>query len=730
MKKLLYLFLILAGVFVAGCTGNKSASMGDSMVKADGEKVDTAFMSAMKTSFDPNDPQEWKDRLKQDEVQALCSKYKNQLPEGIALKVIEDSKKSVVYPASGKLMGDWKKGEALANNGRGGHIGKIQPDKADVKTGGNCYACHALDPKEVAAGSMGISLTGYGKIRTGLAAASYGYSRNRLFAATPSGKTGNLYEIPGFGDFSVFHITDTHAQLLPVYFREPNVNLGLDSARNRPPHLTGDHLLKFYNIKPNSPEAYAFTHLNFPDVAKMYGKTGGYAHLATLLKQLKADRKHNILLDGGDTWQGSATALWTKAEDMVTVSKLLGVDAMTGHFEFTYGQERVQELVKMMEGKTEFIAQNILTAEFEDAVFKPYIIRELNGTPVAVIGQAFPYTSVSNPSWMFPDWSFGIRQQRLQKIVDEVRQKAQVVILLSHNGTDVDFQLASEIRGIDVILGGHTHDALPKAIEVKNSGGRTVITNGGSHGKYLGVIDIKVSGGKFSDYRYHMLPVFANLLPADKEMEALIQRIRAPYAEKLSRVLAKNKQLLFRRGNFGGTADQLILEALLKQKDAQISFSPGFRWGISLLPGEDLTGDYLMNMTAITYPQTTLSNLSGLQIKEILEDVADNIFNKNPYYQQGGDMVRVGGMTYKLEPGEDIGKRISGMMLNGKAIEADKTYKVAGWSPVAKQTSDNEKDYIWNVVERHILDLKTIDGFSPNYPELIGVKDNMGISDM
>ncbi|MCD6674127.1 MAG: thiosulfohydrolase SoxB [Burkholderiaceae bacterium] len=559
------------------------------------------------------------------------------------------------------------------------------------------------------------------------AASAAGLSLPAGAAAPGSARAESFYELAPFGNVSLLHFTDCHAQLMPVYFREPSVNLGIGDALGRPPHLVGEALLKHFGIAPGGHEAHAFTCLQFEDAARAYGKVGGFAHLATLVKRLRASRPGALLLDGGDTWQGSATALWSKGQDMVDACKQLGVDVMTAHWEFTYGAERVEEIIaRDLKGHIDFVAQNVKTTDFEDPVFPSHALRTINGVPVAIIGQAFPYTPIANPRYFVEQWSFGIQDERLQQIVDEVRAKgAQVVVLLSHNGMDVDLQLASRVSGLDAILGGHTHDGVPRPVKVRNAKGTTLVTNAGSNGKFLAVLDFDVKGGKVADFRYRLLPVFSNLLPADADMQALIDRVRAPHRAKLEEKLAVTEGLLYRRGNFNGTFDQLILDALIEEKDAQIAFSPGFRWGTSLLPGEAITREHLMDQTAITYPYTTVSELSGEMIKTILEDVADNLFNPDPYYQQGGDMVRVGGMTYACTPSAAAGSRISDMRLDGKPIDASRTYRVAGWAPVAQGASGEP---VWEVVERWLKARRTVATREPNRPRLIGVGENPGIA--
>jgi len=535
-----------------------------------------------------------------------------------------------------------------------------------------------------------------------------------------------FYDVEPFGNVSLLHFTDCHAQLKPVRFREPNVNLGVAEARGRPPHLVGEALLKAYGIPRGTREAHAFTYLDFEPAVRRYGAMGGFAHLATLVKRLRASRPGALLLDGGDTWQGSATALWTKGQDMIDAQKLLGVDIMTAHWEFTYGQARVEEVVKReFQGRIEFLAQNVTTADFGDPVFKPYVIREINGVPVAILGQAFPYTPIANPRYFVPDWTFGIKEEELQKHVDEARKKAHALVLLSHNGMDVDLKLASRVRGIDVILGGHTHDAVPLPVPVKNAGGTTLVTNAGSNGKFLALLDMDVRDGTVRDIRYRLLPVFSNLLPADKEMEAHIAKVREPFAAKLAEKLAVSDGLLYRRGNFNGSADQLILDALMQVKGAEIAFSPGFRWGTTLLPGEAITMEQVMDWSAITYPYATLNEMTGETIKTVLEDVCDNLFNPDPYYQQGGDMVRVAGLTYTCAPNEAMGRRISDMRLGGKPIDAKKTYKVAGWAPVAEGA---QGEPIWDVIAKYLRSKKTVAPPKLSLPRLTGVEGNPGIA--
>ncbi len=524
-------------------------------------------------------------------------------------------------------------------------------------------------------------------------------------ATSAAQAAAELYDVPPFGTLSLLHITDVHAQLLPVHFREP----------------AGEAFLKRFGIARDTRLAHAFSHLDFERLAERYGRMGGYAHLATLVKRLRAGRPHALLLDGGDSWQGSATALWTEGADMIGAQKRLGVEYMTAHWEFTYGDKRVLRSLEELK-PVELLAQNVRTVDFEEPVFKPYALRELNGVPLAVIGQAFPYTPIANPRHQVPEWSFGIQEKRLQGHVDEVRAKgARVVVLLSHNGLDVDLKLASRLRGIDAILGGHTHDALPAATRV----GGTLVTNAGSNGKFIGVLDLEVRASGVADYRYRLLPVFSNLLEADAGMAGYIETVRKPFTDRLVERLASTETLLYRRGSFNGSFDDLILEALAAEKNAEIAFSPGFRWGTTLLAGEAITFEHVMEQTAITYPQTSVNELTGVQIKAILEDVADNVFHPDPYLRQGGDMVRVGGMTYAIEPAARIGARISDMRIEGRPLEPGRRYKVAGWAPVAEGASGEPA---WDVVSRHLRSQKLVRPRPVNRPRILGVRDNLGLS--
>jgi S-sulfosulfanyl-L-cysteine sulfohydrolase len=571
------------------------------------------------------------------------------------------------------------------------------------------------------------------------AASVAGMSLARYEHADAATAEAGLYDLPplgtGPGHVSFLHMTDCHAQLKPIHFREPSVNLGLASMQGQLPHLVGEHLLKKAGVKPGTPLAAAYTFLDFERAARRYGKVGGFAHLATLVKRLKANRPGALLLDGGDTWQGSATSLWTNAQDMVDACKALTVDVMTGHWEFTYGMKRVKEIVEkdFAQGsqRVDFVAQNIKTADFGDPVFKPYVIREMNGVKVAIVGQAFPYTPIANPRYLVAEWEFGIQDENMQKVVDEARAKgAQVVVLLSHNGMDVDLKMAGRIRGIDAIFGGHTHDGVPLAIPVTNPGGKTLVTNAGSNGKFLGVMDFVVKDGKVADFRYRLLPIFANMLKADPEMDALINRVRAPYETRLAEKLAVTDGLLYRRGNFNGSWDQLLCDALMDVQGAEIAFSPGFRWGTSLLPGDVITRELMMDQVAITYPYATVTDMPGEMIKTVLEDVADNLFNPDPYYQQGGDMVRVGGLQYTMTPGEKMGSRISDMRLKGKPVEAGKTYKVAGWAPVAEEASRAGNKPVWEIVETWLKSQAggRVKTRRINTPRLVGVAGNPGVA--
>jgi len=554
----------------------------------------------------------------------------------------------------------------------------------------------------------------------------------------------NFYEISNFGNCTLMHFTDCHAQLNPIYFREPSVNLGLGYGYNKAPHLVGSHFLKHFNIPAHSKEAYAYTSLDFKNSAAKYGKVGGFAHLKTLVDNIRAARGQGktLLMDGGDTWQGSGTAYWTKGQDMLGACNLLGVDVMTGHWEFTYKDKEIIQNIKAFKG--DFIAQNVKVtedalfdykfADFADFnedegyAFKPYVIKIINGLKVAVLGQAFPYTPIANPSRFIPDWTFGIQDDDMQILVNKVRakEKPALVVLLSHNGMDVDLKMAGRVSGIDVIFGGHTHDGMPAPTVVKNKGGKTLVTNAGSNGKFLAVMDLDIKNGKIRDFRYKLMPIFSNILPANQEMQTYINKVRAPYKNKLEEKLSVAGEVLYRRGNFNGSFDQIICDALRKINDAQISLSPGFRWGTTVIPGQTITMEHVMDQTAITYPETYRQEMTGARMKAILEDVADNLFNADPYYQQGGDMVRVGGLDYVCEPAAGFGKRISEMTLdNGEKIDLKKKYIVAGWATVKAQATGKP---IWDQVAEYLRAQKTVKIKKLNTPKLVGVKGNPGLS--
>jgi sulfur-oxidizing protein SoxB len=548
----------------------------------------------------------------------------------------------------------------------------------------------------------------------------------------------SVYDLERFGNARILHMTDTHAQLRPIYFREPSVNLGIGTMQGKPPHLVGRAFLDRFGIKADSADAYAFTCLDFEKAAARFGKLGGFAHLKTLIDRLRSEAGSGraLLLDGGDLWQGTGQANATQGADMVDAANLLGIEAMTGHWEFTYGEMALRKNLERFKG--EFLAQNVFLTEeaaFNDAkafdqasgrVFKPATIKEIGSHRVAVIGQAFPYVPIAHPKRFTPDWTFGIRDDELQKLVDGLRNndKVDAVLLLSHNGMDVDLKLASKVSGIDVILGGHTHDAIPQPISVNNPGGVTLVTNAGSNGKFLGVLDLNLTKGKVGDVRYRLLPVYSELLKPDPAMQALIDKSREPFATPDTEKIATADRLLYRRGNFNGTMDQLICDALRSELNAEIALSPGFRWGTSVLPGQPVTMEDVMAETAITYPETYVQAMTGSQIKDILEDVCDNLFNADPYYQQGGDMVRVGGMSYVCSPNDGVGKRISALKLdNGHAIEAAKSYKVAGWASVNEQKGTP----MWDVFAKHLRSGKPADRHDTDIT-LKGVDDNPGLT--
>lgn len=525
----------------------------------------------------------------------------------------------------------------------------------------------------------------------------------------------SLLEFKDVGNVTLLHFTDLHAQLVPIYFREPSINLGVGDNAGLPPHITGSEFLSKFGINDGSALAYSLTDNDFASLARAYGKVGGLDRLTTLVRHIQSERSgKTLLLDGGDTWQGSYTSLVSKGQDMVSAMNLLGTDAMTGHWEFTYGTERVKELIE--KSSASFLAGNIVDNEWEEPAFDGLKMYERGGINIAVIGQAFPYTPIANPRYKVPNLSFGIREAVIAGNIKKARSKgAELVVLLSHNGFDVDRKLAGRLEGIDVILSGHTHDALPIATQVN----KTLIVASGSHGKFLSRLDLDVSSGSIREFKYRLIPVLADAISPDPEMRALISDIRNPYRSVLGRTLGVTDSLLYRRGNFNGTFDDIICDALIEERDAEISLSPGFRWGATLLPGQKITSEDVYNVTSITYPNAYRMNMTGARLKEVLEDVADNLFNPDPYYQQGGDMVRVGGIGYKIDVTKQIGSRISELtyLKNGSKLDPDRDYVVAGWASVREGTQGPP---IYDVVSNYISRKQTISVEPNNHVKLVG----------
>ena len=536
-------------------------------------------------------------------------------------------------------------------------------------------------------------------------------------AAKQSLKTDDLLEFDTKGQVTLLHLTDMHGQLNPVYYRPPSENFGVGKFEGIPPHLVGEAFLEHFGILPNTPLAYAHTMVDYVPLAMEYGKLGGLDHTSTLIKAIRSERGDNkvLLLDGGDTWQGSYTSLKTQGEDMVEVMKALGTEAMVGHWEFTFGQQRLKELIDKLEYP--FLGGNVFDTEWDEPVFESTAFFEKGGVSVAVIGQHFPYTPIANPNYMVKGWSFGIRPEVLQKNVDEAKkQGAEIVVLLSHNGFDVDQKLAAMIQGIDVILTGHTHDAIPKGIRIKD----TLLLSSGSHGKYLGRVDLKVKNGKVVETSSNLIPVFSDVVEPDKEMTKLIKQIRSPYEKECNRIIGKTDNLLYRRGNFNGSWDDVICDAIMQERDTEISLSPGFRWGTTLLPGQNITVDDIYSQTSMNYPEVYRVEMTGKMIKDLLEDVCDNIFNPDPFFQQGGDMVRVGGLSYTCHPKNKIGNRISNlrMISSDMLLQSNQKYVVGGWGSVNQNVKGPA---IYDLLENFISEKKVIKASSKETVKIVGM---------
>jgi len=526
-----------------------------------------------------------------------------------------------------------------------------------------------------------------------------------------------LLEFDTFGNVSLIHVTDIHGQLKPLHFREPSINVGVGANKGVVPHVTGADFRKAYGIADGSPSHYALSSGDFSALAQAYGRVGGLDRIATVINAIRADRPDAILLDGGDTWHGSYTCLKTEGQDMVNVMNALKPDAMTFHWEFTLGSERVQELVEQLPFAA--LGQNIFDAEWDEPaeLFPPYKMFERGGTKIAVIGQAFPYMPIANPGWMFPEYAFGLRDENMAAMVAEVRAAgAECVVLLSHNGFDVDKKMASVVPGIDVILSGHTHDALPEPVIV----GDTIILPSGSNGKFVTRVDLDIRDGKMMGYRTKLIPIFSDVITPDPEVASLIETQRAPYAAEMAEVIGQTDSVLYRRGNFNGTWDDVICDALLSERDAEIALSPGVRWGPSVVPGQDITREDIFGVTSMSYGEAYRTEMTGEFLKVVLEDVADNIFNPDPYYQQGGDMVRTGGLGYRIDVSKPQGERISNMTLlkTGETIDPTRAYVVAGWASVNENT---EGPQIWDVVEDHIRKTGTITVEENTSVEVVGL---------
>ncbi|WP_103761946.1 thiosulfohydrolase SoxB [Roseovarius confluentis] len=558
-------------------------------------------------------------------------------------------------------------------------------------------------------------------LQVGMAASALvgasGFGNWAKLAAQQSLTQDQLLQFDTFGNVSLIHVTDIHAQLKPIYFREPSVNIGVGENKGEVPHVTGADFRRLYGIEDGSPSHYALSSGDFTSLAREYGRVGGLDRVATVVNAIRADRPDAILLDGGDTWHGSYTCYHTQGQDMVNVMNALKPDAMTFHWEFTLGSDRVAELVSSLPFAA--LGQNIFDAEWDEPtdLFPPYTMFERGGTKIAVIGQAFPYMPIANPGWMFPEYAFGIRDENMQEIVDQVRNEgAECVVVLSHNGFDVDKKMATVVSGIDVILSGHTHDALPEPV----LSGETLIIASGSNGKFVSRVDLDIRDGRMMGYRHKLIPIFSDVIEPDAEMTTLIDAERAPYEDKLSEVIGQTESLLYRRGNFNGSWDDLICDALLSERDAEIALSPGVRWGPSLIPGQDITREDIWNVTSMTYGEAYRTEMTGEFLKVVLEDVADNIFNPDPYYQQGGDMVRTGGLGYSIDVSAPQGERISNMTLlsSGEPIDPSRNYVIAGWASVNEGT---EGPQIWDVVESHIRKMGTVTVQENDSVEVTGV---------
>jgi S-sulfosulfanyl-L-cysteine sulfohydrolase len=535
-----------------------------------------------------------------------------------------------------------------------------------------------------------------------------------------------MYAPAKFGDVSLIHLADRHAQLLPQYYREPSARVGVGQGRNEPPFLVGEHLLERFRVMPSTPHAHALTHLRFEDAAVVYGKVGGVAHLATVVNQLRATRPDALLLDSGDSWVGSGLAEWTQGRDGAEVSRLLGVDAMTGDWEFALGADQLKMLLAgEAKGRTSFLAQNVRERGGGARPFRPHSIYFVGGHPVGVIGLAYPHIGRYGVKNFVPDWEFGLDEPGLQASVDSVRARGvRLVVLMSHAGLPADLKLAKRLRGVDVILSGHSHDPMPQPFVVRGQSNQTLVVSGGAHGKFLGLLDLRMGDSGVLDYRYSLLPIFSRLIKPDAEMAAAVDRLRQPYAARLDETLAITEGALYRRDTFKGPFDQLVLDILRSTTKAEIAIGPGYRFGATLLPGDAITWQHILDYTAGERGYCE-EELSGAEIRNRLEAWSDEVFNPDPYEQSGEDMVRTAGLDFECDPAADHGRRIRRAFVGKQSLEDGRRYKVVSWGVRSLAATGTQS--VAGVVADYLRRAKNIAAIEPTMPRMIGREGNLGI---
>lgn len=400
-----------------------------------------------------------------------------------------------------------------------------------------------------------------------------------------------------------------------------------------------------------------------------YIRAGGYPRISAYINKVRKEKDNKVVvLDGGDTFHGTLPVVDSKGMILTSYLNEMKIDAMTAHWEFAYGPKHFSSLLNAL--NYPMLAINCYDKTTDKLVFDPYLIKEVNGLKIGIIGIAATIIDKTMPQHFAEGLYFSLGNEELPGYIAELKdQDVDLVILLSHLGFPQEVKLAQEVDGIDVLLSAHTHNRVYEPALVND----TIIFQSGCHGSFLGHLDLVVENKKIVDYK-HQLVVLDESLDEDLDMKAAIEKDLEPYKEQLNKIVGRTGTDLNRSTVFESTMDNLLLQSMIDISGAELAFSNGWRYGAPI-PKGDIRENDLWNMIPVNPPLSKVK-LKGQEVWDMMEENLERTFSIDPYQQMGGYVKRVLGMNLYCKIENPYGERVQQIFVQGQALEKDRVYHV------------------------------------------------------